>query len=34
MLKIFVKWILRVVLASAIVVGGNIGLYYLYVFVF
>ena len=34
MFKIFGKWLLRIILAAALVVGGNIGLYYLWVFVF
>jgi hypothetical protein len=34
MLKKIGKWILRIVVAGALVVGGNIGLYYLWVFVF
>tara|TARA_B110000196_G_scaffold267675_1_gene241465 strand:+ start:281 stop:391 length:111 start_codon:yes stop_codon:yes gene_type:complete len=33
-LKIIGKWVLRVVLASAVVVAGDVGLYYLWVFVF
>ena len=34
MLKIIGKWLLRILLAAAVVVVGNIGLYYLWVFVF
>ena len=34
MLKKIGIWLLRIVLASAVVVGGNVGLYYVWVFVF
>ena len=34
MFKIIGKWFLRIFLAAAVVVVGNIGLYYLWVFVF
>jgi len=34
MFKIIIKWLLRIILAGALVVAGNIGLYYLWVFVF
>jgi len=34
MLKIIGKWLLRIFLAAAVVIAGNIGLYYLWVFVF
>ena len=34
MLKKIGKWVLRIILAATLVVAGNIGLYYLWVFVF
>ncbi len=34
MLKKIGIWLLRIVLASTLVIAGNIGLYYLWVFVF
>tara|TARA_B100001996_G_scaffold333831_1_gene283622 strand:+ start:644 stop:748 length:105 start_codon:yes stop_codon:yes gene_type:complete len=34
MFKIIVKWLLRIVFAGLVVVGGNLGLYYVWVFIF
>ena len=33
-IKIIGKWVLRVVLASVVVVAGNLGIYYVWVFIF
>jgi hypothetical protein len=34
MLKTVIKWLLRIVFAGIVVVGGNVGLYYVWVFIF
>jgi len=34
MFKKIGKWVLRIILVATLVVAGNIGLYYLWVFVF
>ena len=33
-IKIIGKWVLRVVLAGVVVVAGNLGIYYVWVFIF